>query len=113
MANSEDNTILENDGSAPEQICDLFESELRSGNRPEIEQFLLSTKIPERTTLLTRLVMIELRHRLLNGETPDLDEYYRRFPHDAKIIEKLSPYYGRIVEEIQQANSQTIIPPIP
>ncbi|HCS50515.1 serine/threonine-protein kinase [Rubinisphaera sp.] len=113
MANSEDNTILENDGSAPEQICDLFESELRSGNRPEIEQFLLSTKIPERTTLLTRLVMIELRHRLLNGETPDLDEYYRRFPHDAKIIEKLSPYYRRIVEEIQQATSQTIIPPIP
>lgn len=66
-----------------DSICDAFETEWRSGKRPKIEDYLGETIAKGRATLLLELVRVDAYYRLQQGESPELQEYLRRFPHDA------------------------------
>jgi serine/threonine-protein kinase len=66
-----------------DSLCDAFETEWRSGKRPKIEDYLGETIAKGRATLLLELVRVDAYYRLKHGETPELQEYLRRFPQDA------------------------------
>jgi serine/threonine-protein kinase len=56
-------------------ICDAFESRLRDGGEPRIEDFLRDAPAARRPHLLRELVRVELEHRRRRDE----DAYRRRF----------------------------------
>ncbi len=63
-----------------DQICDAFEVEIRSGNRPSIEAFLSQVAGAAKQALLLELLKLEMHYRRLSGETIAADEYQDRFP---------------------------------
>lgn len=60
-------------------VCDEFESAWQEGQRPAIEQFLKNVAGEERSQLLRELIALEIEFRSKSGETPQLDEYNKRF----------------------------------
>ncbi|MCG6158263.1 serine/threonine-protein kinase [Rubinisphaera margarita] len=93
-----------------ETLCSDFELKLGSADeRPRIEDYLQETAGPHRSTLLGRLILIELRYRFLSGETPELEEYAKRFPEYGERIADLEPVYRKIREEVQKATEETIV----
>jgi len=94
-----------------ETLCSEFESKWRSSEEPpRIEDYLRDTAGPHRSTLLGRLILIELRYRFLSGETPDLAEYARRFPQEDLKIDSIRPLYQKIRSEIETATAETVVP---
>lgn len=87
-------------------ICERFEELLKSGVDCRIEEFLDETQVPDPSTLLSRLVRIELRHRMKKGERPLLDEYYRRFPDNVDTIRPLTRFIDRLFRELGLANAE-------
>jgi serine/threonine protein kinase len=69
-----------------EEVCDRFEAAWRTGQRPQIEQYLGDTPQPVRRRLLGELLALELDYRRANGETPVRDEYWRRFPDQKELL---------------------------
>jgi len=98
----------DNSGEAS-QICIVFESALNSGKKPEIEEYLDATPGPNRSTLLIRLVMVELRHRFLAGEVPSLDEYVERFADERETIQELQAYWEQLRQEMERATAETLV----
>ncbi len=95
-----------------ETLCSDFESKWRSLEEPpRIEDYLGDTAGPQRSTLLARLILIELRYRFLSGETPELAEYARRFPQEETQIEGLRPSYQRVRDEVDKATAETHVTP--
>jgi len=82
------------------RICHIFEEGLRSGNARPIEDLLKETRVTNRSTLLSNLVMRELQYRFEHGERPKLEEYYRRFPNDVDVIRPLRRFVERICAEL-------------
>ena len=70
-----------------DQACDRFEAEWQAGRRPEIERYLETASEPERLALLQALLVTELELRQDLGERPTADEYLRRFPRFAGIVD--------------------------
>ncbi len=70
-----------------DQACDRFEAEWQAGRRPEIERYLETASGPERLALLHALLVSELELRQGRGERPTADEYLRRFPRCAGIVD--------------------------
>lgn len=68
-------------------ICDEFERTWNERTSPSIEGFLDKCPDLPRPHLLFELICLErsLRHRA--GETPEIDEYLRRFPNDKATVE--------------------------
>lgn len=77
-----------------DQICDAFETSLRSGAQPRIEEFLEQVDADTAVVLLQQLLSIEWDYTLGAGGEPSLEEYHERFPRQAKIVETL---YAQLV----------------
>ena len=94
-------------------LCDRFESDLRSGLDPQIEEFLKNTQGPDRSTALVELVMIELQYLFDSGGSPEIEEYFARFPGDHAAIEELLPYWKELKKAVEKSTSETrLAPPV-
>ncbi len=75
-------------GSQIELLCEEFESQLRSGASPRIEDYLTSVAEEHRAGLMGELLAIELHWRRCRDEHALLDGYRQRFSGFSSVIEK-------------------------
>src|SRR5262245_26723006 len=71
-----------------DSLCDQFEAAWRSGRRPRIEEVLEAGPGPWRSERLRQLLGVELAYRRRGGQTPDAEEYRRRFLEFAEIVDE-------------------------
>src|SRR5262245_10053802 len=70
-------------------VCDEFESGLRRGAAPRIED-LLSANAPEhRSRLLYELLVLEIEYRAKREQITYLDELRHRFPDDLDTLSRV------------------------
>ena len=62
-----------------DRICDEFEARWRTGERPEIEEYLVRARFADRGKLLADLLEIELEMRAAGSEEFVVAEYRNRF----------------------------------
>lgn len=74
-----------------DRACDQFEAAWGAGERPQIEQALGQVSDSERPYLLRELLEIELQMRQRAGEPLKIEEYRRRFPADAELVDAVFP----------------------
>lgn len=67
-------------------ICDRFESNWRSGQRPEVADVLDGVPENTRGALLRELISVEVQLRRQDGEAPEPEEYGIRFPDDRQAV---------------------------
>jgi eukaryotic-like serine/threonine-protein kinase len=72
-----------------DRVCDQFETALRNGQKPRIEEFLAAFPEAGRDVLLRELVTLEIDSRGGKGETTTFAAYYQRFPDAAPILDAL------------------------
>src|SRR4051812_39866254 len=60
--------------------CDRFEADWKGGGRPRIEDYQGAAQGPLHADLIPELVALEVALRREAGESPDPDDYRRRFP---------------------------------
>jgi len=70
-------------------ICAQFEAAWKAGEAPAIDKFLSEDKEPERSSLLRRLLLIELKYRGQSGETMSRERYHKLFPDHVELIDSL------------------------
>jgi len=75
-------------GKLVDRLCDEFESHWRSDDPPQIEEYLPRVPSSNRDELLSQLLGIELHWRKQREEDPDAEEYLRRFPQDAGVLDR-------------------------
>ncbi len=80
--------------AAPEQelrqfdrLCDEYESNWKSGQCPQIEDFLARCPEPRRAALLAEMIALEVVYRRDRGETPNPAEYAARFSEYPSAID--------------------------
>jgi eukaryotic-like serine/threonine-protein kinase len=80
-----------------DSICDSFEESWKSGERPELSEYLLHTEVPK-STLFVELVLIDIAYRRRHGEDPGIEEYAERYPdfHDVLTNLSLPPATGHM-----------------
>ncbi|WP_237225916.1 serine/threonine protein kinase [Rubinisphaera sp. JC750] len=94
------------DNPAPEEnaqtrLCSDFESQIREGSQPRIEDFVGQDRD---SLLLARLLMIELRYRYLQGEDPSLSDYAGRFPEITGLLKRIGRYSSQLKRNIKKAH---------
>ena len=62
------------------QLCDRYESELRLGELPSIDDYLEHIAVEYRDVILRELIPLEMEHRCQLGESPDATEYLELYP---------------------------------
>ena len=72
-----------------EELRGKFDSSLRSGGRPRIEDFLALVPVEHRPHLLERLLATEIRVQAERGETLALSDYRGRFSDYASVVESV------------------------
>ena len=74
-----------------DQVCVRFEAVRRLGQSPQIESYLAEVTEADRRlllrTLLYELLVLELQLRQEDGERPTRDDYVRRFPDQAAVVD--------------------------
>ena len=75
-------------------ICDAFEQSLRSGERPDIAEFLHRCNTAERPALFCELLLVEREYLRRCGEQFSLSDYLRRFPEFAEHVQAVEFKYG-------------------
>jgi serine/threonine-protein kinase len=70
-----------------EPVCDRFEDDWLAGRRPRLEEFLEGAAEADRPALLRELLGLELDYRARRGERPEPEEYRRRLPGHAAVID--------------------------
>ena len=71
-----------------DERADRFERDWkRGGERPRIEDVLADEPGPRRASLLKELIRVERELRQGAGESPNAEEYLRRFPDDRAAVE--------------------------
>jgi eukaryotic-like serine/threonine-protein kinase len=68
-------------------VCDRFEDAWLA--RPRIEDFLEDVAEPDRPALLRELLWLDLDYRARRGERPLAEEYRRRLPRYAALIDAI------------------------
>lgn len=71
-----------------EQLRLSFWMSLKSGSRPAIEKWVSAAPSELRSKLFQELMAAEVEFRMSCGETPNFDEYGRRFPDFQQYIEQ-------------------------
>lgn len=91
-----------------DQACDRFETALRAGEPAKIEEHLAGFEGPFRGSLFHELLVLEVGYRRGRGEKVDRDEYCRRFPERADIVDRV---LGVAVTEPlgESSQSETIV----
>jgi WD40 repeat protein len=69
-----------------EEACERFESEWRSGRRPDLPAYLAGIDDRGRATLARELIAIDVHWRRRAGERPEPDDYRDGLPVDARAI---------------------------
>ena len=72
-----------------DRVCWAFEQAWQSGDRPRIEEFLANARGPERSALLTELLLLDIDYRQRAGQRPTAEEYHGQFPGDESLIESV------------------------
>ncbi len=92
---SEHQTGLSNESSTPRNylvsvLCDRFETEWKSGTRPNMEAIIesLQGNLPLAKQLAIELVSLDRCYRSQLGEHPAISEYLARFPFAAEAIQQ-------------------------
>jgi serine/threonine protein kinase len=67
-------------------LCDRFESALKTGADPRLEDFIAQVEQGHRAPLLAELLALELEYRRRRGDTLIAEEYQRRLPEYPEII---------------------------
>jgi serine/threonine-protein kinase len=89
-----DSTITDHDGPI-EATCNRFESSWKAGEEPKLEDFLCDWEEPERSKLLSELLLLELEYVGSDGRTLAPQEYVSRFPeHDDVIRDVFDRWIG-------------------
>ena len=70
-------------------ICDNFESSLRRGEVPSVEDLLQSVEEQHRAQLLYELLALEVEHKIKRGHIVYLDELRNRFPREPEVLQRL------------------------
>ena len=70
-------------------VCDRFESDWLAGGRPRLEDYLSEVSEVDRTALLRELLSLDLEYRNGLGERPTADEYRRRLPAHAALVDEV------------------------
>jgi eukaryotic-like serine/threonine-protein kinase len=68
-------------------LCDRFERQWRSGQRPGLETYLAETPEELRGEVMRELLILDIEYRLLGGERVAAAEYLRQFPDNPGEIE--------------------------
>src|SRR5262245_20227567 len=68
-----------------DRLCSSYETALRTGENPVLEEFLQKVRVGERSCLLTELVAIDRVYR--RGEGLSRDDYVARFPDFTAAID--------------------------
>ena len=71
-----------------EQILDRFEAEWRSGQKPDLNQYLELVPEASRPALFSELLSLELDYRREAGEAPQDSDYLAKFPQFAEQIQR-------------------------
>lgn len=72
-----------------DDACVEFENAWRRHEQPEIESVLQTAGTEyERTALLAELLALDCDYRRKRGESPQVQDYRKRFPNDQEIVEK-------------------------
>jgi len=79
---------MDSDSAELQDLCDRFVSSWMRGQPVRIDRMLSEVASSHRGQLLTLLLQCEVRLRRAAGESPQADEYIRRFPGDQSIIER-------------------------
>ncbi|QDT36633.1 serine/threonine-protein kinase [Stratiformator vulcanicus] len=87
--------------------CGEFLQLWSEGRRPRIEDFLVDTGDLDQSTLLSRLIMLEVRERVRVGEQPQLDDYISRFPTSKEVISRLTPLFRDSGSDLAQPDEAT------
>lgn len=69
-----------------ESVCERFETAFAAGKHPVLEELLSEWEEPERSKLLSELLLIELDHASESGETVVPQLYETRFPEHSNVI---------------------------
>jgi eukaryotic-like serine/threonine-protein kinase len=72
-----------------DEACDRFEADWQAGLGPRIEEVLEAQPGPWQSELLRQLLAVELAYRSRTCETPDPDEYRRRFPAHTALVDRI------------------------
>ena len=72
-----------------DRACDTFEARLRAGERPRLEEYLNGVAGDEKRALLRELLRLEVEYRRKQGESPQPEDYSRRFPDEAVVIQRV------------------------
>ncbi|QDT91989.1 bifunctional serine/threonine-protein kinase/formylglycine-generating enzyme family protein [Gimesia algae] len=62
------------------QLCDQYETELRLGELPSIDDYLENVALEYREVILKELIPLEIEHRCQRGETLKSADYLELFP---------------------------------
>ena len=68
-------------------ICLEFESACKQGKSPRIEEYLAPTAGPQRSRLLTELLILEFDYKTRKGERIEREEYHARFSHEIDVVD--------------------------
>lgn len=71
------------------RVADLFEAAWKSGEPPRIEDYLGDCGEPQRSSLLQRLLELDLRCRRSHDSTIPLRDYEARFPEHAHLVRRI------------------------
>jgi tRNA A-37 threonylcarbamoyl transferase component Bud32/lysophospholipase L1-like esterase len=83
------NQISNNATKQIDGVCDRFESQWLSGQRPRMEDYLSAVPAALRTMLFRSLLPVELELLAQAGKTPREADYAKRFPADAKLVAEI------------------------
>ena len=72
-----------------ESVCEQFEIAYNAGQQPAIEELLLEWEEPERSKLLSELLLIELTFASKKGETLVPHVYEGRFPDHRQVVKDI------------------------
>jgi len=72
-----------------DSACTSFERALQRGELGGISEMIAVATPAARPHLLHELLALEMEFRARNGESPDLAQFYERFPHDKPLVRYL------------------------
>lgn len=72
-----------------DELCDQFEAQCKSGYAPAVEKFIGDLEESDRGLLLRELLFIDHQYRCRQGDPPSGEEYRRRFPEHADLIDEV------------------------